>query len=77
MSENKEKHHRFAARYNSPGCQIARELLTALPCFNADLSPKADTNVIAAQARKWKFDGAVYRDEDGCPMADEFGQPLG
>ena len=47
--------------------------------FDPDLSPLSEHNQDAAEERGLKYDraGGVYRDEDGCPVLDRFGQPLG
>jgi hypothetical protein len=47
--------------------------------FDPDLSPDNEANRDAAEERRLRYDPAesVYRDEDGCPVLDEFGQPLG
>lgn len=46
--------------------------------FDPDLSPEAEVNQDAADARGLTYDprARVYRDEDGCPMRDEYGQPI-
>ena len=46
------------------------------PQFDADLSPSSETNTDAATARGWRYDpfNAEYVDDDGCPVADEYGQ---
>lgn len=50
-----------------------------MPEFDADLSPNHPTNREAARVRGLTYDpvGCVYRDSDGCPILDHFGQPLG
>lgn len=50
-----------------------------LPEFDPDLSPENFHNVEAAKARGLVFDRRrrVYRDRDGYPVRDEFGQTLG
>ena len=47
--------------------------------FDPDLSPDNETNRDAAEERGLRYDPAesVYRDEDGCPVLDRFGQPIG
>ena len=47
--------------------------------FDPDLSPHSEVNEDAARERGLRYDPAesVYRDEDGCPVLDRFGQPLG
>jgi hypothetical protein len=47
--------------------------------FDPDLSPGSEVNKDAARERGLAYDPeeSVYRDEDGCPVLDEFGQPLG
>lgn len=46
--------------------------------FDPDFSPSNPVNVNAAKDRGLQYDptGKVYRDEDGCPVRDEFGQQL-
>mgnify|MGYP001564536220 CR=1 FL=1 len=46
--------------------------------FDADWSLENPVNQEAARQRGWEYDSMerVYRDEDGCLMADEFGQDL-
>ena len=47
--------------------------------FDPDLSPTSEANREAAEERGLRYDraGEVCRDEDGCPVLDRFGQPLG
>ena len=47
--------------------------------FDPDFSPCSEVNEDAAKERKLKYDPteSVYRDEDGCPVRDRFGQLLG
>ena len=47
--------------------------------FDADYLPCNLVNQEADRQRGWKYDSrrGVYGDEDGCLMADEFGQDLG
>lgn len=47
--------------------------------FDPDLSPLSEHNQDAAEERGLRYDRdeGVYRDDDGCPVLDEFGQPLG
>jgi hypothetical protein len=47
--------------------------------FDADLSPEHEVNREAAEEQGLVYDPAegVYRDEDGCPTLDRYGQPLG
>lgn len=49
------------------------------PKFDSDLSPEAEFNQDAARARGLTYDRRerVYKDSDGCPTRDQFGQPLG
>lgn len=49
-----------------------------LPKFDPDLLPDHENNRKAADARGWRFERRkkYYVDEDGCLMADKFGQPL-
>jgi hypothetical protein len=46
------------------------------PEFDADLPPSSETNTDAAERRGWRYDpfNAEYVDDDGCPVADEYGQ---
>ncbi len=46
--------------------------------FDPDLSPSSGTNRRAAEARGVTYDPRerVYRDRDGLPIYDEYGQPL-
>lgn len=46
--------------------------------FDPDYSPSNPVNVQAAKDRGLQYDPAekVYRDEDGCPVLDQFGQRL-
>ena len=46
--------------------------------FDPDLSPENERNKDAARERNLIYDrrGRVYRDADGCPVRDKFGQPL-
>ena len=52
---------------------------TPINTFDPDLSPDSETNKNAAEERKLAYDPeeSVYRDEDGCPVLDEFGHPSG
>jgi hypothetical protein len=52
---------------------------TPKPKFDPDLSPDNEANKEAAREHKLIFDrrAGVYRDPDGCPVRDKFGQPLG
>jgi hypothetical protein len=47
--------------------------------FDPDLPPDHETNQRAARANGLYYDAAhsVYRDSDGCPTLDKFGQVLG
>lgn len=47
--------------------------------FDANYSPQNPINQQAAEQRRWEYDlrKGFYVDEDGCLMADRFGQPLG
>ena len=47
--------------------------------FDADVSPDNPANKEAAREHGLKYDRGerVYRDADGCPTRDRFGQPLG
>jgi hypothetical protein len=47
--------------------------------FDADLSPDNEKNRKAAKEQRLVFDRTkgVYRDADGCPRRDRYGQPLG
>jgi hypothetical protein len=47
--------------------------------FDPDLSPENPYNEAVAEARRLSYDSGskCYRDSDGSPVADEFGQPLG
>ena len=47
--------------------------------FDPDLSPGSEVNKDAAGERGLAYDPeeSVYRDEDGCPVLDEFGHPSG
>ena len=47
--------------------------------FDPDLSPDHEVNRDAAEEQGLTYDPeeAVYRDEDGCPVLNEFGQSLG
>lgn len=49
-----------------------------LPDFDPDFSPDSEYNQEAAEARGLQFDpqSQQYVDDDGCPVRDEFGQPL-
>jgi len=51
---------------------------TDLPQFDSDLSPENEINRKAASARRWRYDpeSNAYLNEDGCEVADKFGQPL-
>jgi hypothetical protein len=46
--------------------------------FDPDFSPRADINKRAAKVRGLKYDPNTrqYKDADGCPVRDRFGQPL-
>lgn len=48
------------------------------PGFDPDLHPLHPQNQAAAKARALTYDSKakVYRDEDGCHIRDEFGQPM-
>lgn len=50
-----------------------------VPRFDPDLSPDNIYNKSVAEARRLMYDrgSKCYRDSDGSPVADEFGQPLG
>lgn len=47
--------------------------------LDPDLSPGSEHNRDAAREKGLSYDTArkVYRDSDGCPVRDRFGQPLG
>jgi hypothetical protein len=47
--------------------------------FDPDLSPNAQVNQDAAEARGLHYSerDRVYKDSDGCQILDRFGQPLG
>ena len=47
--------------------------------FDSDFGPDHPANRKAAEERGLVFDGEneCYRDTDGCPILDRFGQPLG
>jgi hypothetical protein len=47
--------------------------------LDLDLSPGSEHNRDAARKKGLSYDAArkVYRDSDGCPFRDRFGQPLG
>ena len=47
--------------------------------FDPDLSPCNEANRDVAENRGLAYDHAedACRDEDGCPVLDHFGQPLG
>jgi len=47
--------------------------------FDPDFSPNHETNKDAAKERNLTYDrfSKVYRDSDGCPVLDRFGQSLG
>jgi hypothetical protein len=47
--------------------------------FDASSNPNSSMDREAANQRGLVYDSGerVYRDEDGCPVRDEFGQPLG
>jgi hypothetical protein len=49
-----------------------------LPDFDPDVPWYEEHNRDAARARGLSYDrrSRVYRDEDGCPTLDKFGQPL-
>ncbi len=46
--------------------------------FDPDFSPEHPNNIEAARQRGWEYDPvkSAYIDEDGCLMADEFGDPF-
>jgi len=50
-----------------------------LPPFEPGLPPSNIHNTEAARARQLKYDpkSKVYRDAEGCPVKDKYGQPLG
>ena len=48
-----------------------------LPSFDSGSSPYSANNRPAARARGLVFRRGYYRDSDGCPILDRFGQPLG
>ena len=52
---------------------------TKLPEFEAGLPWHNVHNVNAANSRRLVYVGSreVYVDEDGCPVRDKFGQPIG
>ena len=52
---------------------------TPINTFDPDFSPYSETNRNASEERRLAYDPeeSVYRDEDGCPVLDGFGQPLG
>ena len=62
-----------------PGLLNTHQSRPAPSRFDADLTPGHPANQRAARARGLRYDPAagVYRDEDGCPTLDRFGQPLG
>jgi len=47
--------------------------------FDPDLSPGSEHNRDVAKENHLIYDAVkrVYRDSDGCPVRDRFGQPLG
>jgi hypothetical protein len=47
--------------------------------FDPDLSPEHPDNRETARRQSLTYDPRhqVYRDSDGCPTRDKFGQPLG
>lgn len=49
------------------------------PRIDSDVPWYEEHNRDAARKLRVKYDknGRVYRDSDGCPTLDEFGQPLG
>ncbi len=49
-----------------------------IPLFDPDADPYNETNLEAAAARGWVFDGIqrVYKDADGFMVGDEFGYPV-
>lgn len=57
---------------------ITEPLDKKLTDFDADLSPDHPSNQKAAEQRGLVYDRRerVYRDEDGCLIRDEFGQPF-
>jgi glucan-binding YG repeat protein len=54
-------------------------LAKKLPDFDPDFSFRHPANQEAARQRGWVYDPQIgyYIDEDGCLMADEYGQDLG
>lgn len=48
------------------------------PDFDPDLSRSSEHNQEAARSRGLRYSerNKQYVDEDGCPVRDEFGQPL-
>lgn len=49
-----------------------------LPQFDSDVSPYNIINQKAARVRGLHYDAKekIYRDDDGCPIRDKYGQPL-
>jgi hypothetical protein len=52
---------------------------TSKNSFDPNLSPGSEVNKDAVEEQGLTYDPeeSVYRDEDGCPVLDRFGQPLG
>jgi len=52
--------------------------LENLTDFDPDFGPEHPINIGAAKQRGWAYNSknGCYVDEDGCLMADEYGQPF-
>lgn len=60
------------------GLDSVFESLDKLTDFDPDFGSEHPNNIEAARARGWTYNPVqeAYVDEDGCLMADKFGQPF-
>ena len=58
---------------------MGKDLSRKLTDFDADLLPDNPLNIEAARQRGWEYSSRLryYVDEDGCLIADKYGQDLG